>query len=129
MCKLVEIKSNNGESIKVAEIKKNHIQNIISNASKCQSIDAIILFGSALEERCTDESDIDIAIISKYTVDGLSRLKSYSDFIRNIYEMDMSQEYDKLYFKSFSEIEQKQDKVQICKELAENGKTIYRKVE
>ncbi len=128
MCKLVSIMSNSGELIRVADIKKVYIQNIILSASKCKPIEAVILFGSALEERCTDKSDIDIAIISKYTVDKLCRIKSYSEFMNDIYELDLSQEYDKLYFKSFSEIEQKKDEAHICKELIEKGKTIYRRV-
>lgn len=128
MCKLVGITSNLGEMIKVADIKKKYIQNIIESASKCKSIEAVILFGSALEERCTDNSDIDIAIISKYTVNGLCRLKSYIKFMSDIYGFDLSQEYDRLYFKSFSEIEEKKDETYICKELIEKGKIIYKKV-
>lgn len=127
MCKLVTIQSNTGESIRVADIKKHYIQNIIFNAPKCKSIDAIILFGSALEERCTENSVIVIVIISKYTLNKLCSIKSYSDFMKSIYELNLSQEYDKLYFKSFTEIEQKESEVLICKELLAKGKTIYRK--
>ena len=99
MCRLVSIMSNDGQCIEVADIKKNYIEKIISSASKCKHIDAIILFGSALEERCTEKSDIDIAIISKYTVDKLSGIKSYSKFVSEIYESNLFQEYDIVYFK------------------------------
>lgn len=128
MCRLVSIMSNDGQCIEVADIKKSYIEKIISSASKCKHIDAIILFGSALEERCTEKSDIDIAIISKYTVDKLSGIKSYSKFVSEIYELDLSQEYDKLYFKSLSEIEEKKEEAHICNELVQKGKIIYRKV-
>lgn len=126
MCRLVSIKSNDGQCIEVADIKKSYIENIISSASKCKQIHAVILFGSALEERCTEKSDIDIAIISKYTVDKLSGIKSYSRFVNEIYEMDLAQEYDKLYFKSLEEIEEQKEDAHICKELVQKGKVIYR---
>lgn len=127
MCKLVDIKLNDGTYIKVADIKKRYIENIISSASKCKQIDYIILFGSALEERCTDESDIDIAIISKYTIDRLSKLESYLKFITEVYDLNLYQEYDRLYFKSLSEIEENEYEAYICKELIQKGKIIYKK--
>lgn len=127
MCKIVTIQSITDESIRVADIKKHYVQNIIFNAPKCKSIDAIILFGSALEERCTENYDINNVIISKYTLTKLCSIKSYSDFMRSIYELNISKEYDKLYFNSFTEIEQKENEALICKELLAKGKTIYRK--
>lgn len=128
MCRMVNILSNDGSEIRVAEIKKAYIENIITSASKCRQIDAVILFGSALEERCTENSDIDFAIISKYSVDKLSSLKSFANFVNAMYDCDAKQEYDRLYFKSFSEIEDKQEEVGVCRELLNKGKVIYRKV-
>ena len=44
-----------------------------------------------------------------------------------VYLFDMSQEYDRLYFKSLEDIEQKSDEQQICKEIVSKGKIIYRR--
>ena len=127
MCKLVGVSTYDGTQIDVAGIKKDAIKNIIESASLCPNIDAIVLFGSSLEERCTADSDIDIAIISKKTVSALSQLKSFKKFMDMVYLFDMSQEYDRLYFKSIEDIEQKMDKQQICKGIVSKGKIIYRR--
>ena len=100
---------------------------IIDIAKNCSDIDAIMLFGSALEERCKERSDIDIVIFSKKTVNALSSKKSFDEFKRQLYFRDLSQEYDFLYFKSIDEIYQKIDKAPIFKELAEKGKIIYKR--
>jgi predicted nucleotidyltransferase len=60
MCKLVDCHTNYGEICKVADIKANYISNIVNTAHICANIERIVLFGSALEERCKDISDIDI---------------------------------------------------------------------
>lgn len=127
MCKLVGVNTFDGNKVNVASVKKDAIMNMILAASLCPNIDAIVLFGSSLEERCTDESDIDIAIISDKTVSGLSKMKSFKKFMEKVYLFDMRQEYDRLYFKSIEEIEHKADEQQICKEIASKGKIIYRK--
>lgn len=129
MCKLVKMQTNFGACIDVADIKKNFIENIIVSASQCKQISEIMLFGSSLEERCTKESDIDLVIISKSSVNSLSRLKSYDKFMKSIYEYDMNQEYDRLYFKSMKEIEEKSEEIEICNELIRKGKVIYRRLE
>ena len=105
---------------------KEHIENIIKSAEKCNKIEAIVLFGSSLEDRCREESDIDIAIISRYTIDRLSRYKSFRNFTDRIYGKDTTQSYDILYFKSSSEIEKKKEMTTICGELSQKGKVIYR---
>lgn len=127
VCRLVGVNTYNGSQIDVANIKKDAIKNIIESAALCPSIDAIVLFGSSLEERCTVDSDIDIAIISKKTVSRLSQLKSFKRFIEMVYLFDMSQEYDRLYFKSIEDIENKADSQQICLEIVSKGKIIYKK--
>ncbi|MBD5508819.1 MAG: hypothetical protein HDR05_12450 [Lachnospiraceae bacterium] len=127
MSKLIDIKTNTGNTIKVADIKSSHIQNIIKEAQKCTSIDAIILFGSSLEERCTEKSDIDIVIISKYTVNRLCDIKSYNKFMDSVYDFDLTQSYDKLYFHSIDEIYDDNNDELIFRELREKGKIIYQK--
>lgn len=129
MCKLVTIQTNFGDSIHVAEIKKNSIQNIVNSAVECKDISGIIVFGSSLEECCTEESDIDIAIISKKNVNELSKLLGFKRFLSRLYEVDNTQEYDRLYFKSIEEIEKQKNIVPICKELMQKGKLIYRRKE
>ncbi len=127
MCKLISINTNYGEEVKVADIKSVCIENLINVAPICNHISEIILFGSALEEKCTDDSDIDIAIISKKSVSALSKSKAFSNMLRAIYTADWSQEYDKLYFTSMDEIIDRRDETPICEELIQKGKVIYRR--
>ena len=127
MCKLIKVKTNYDSSVMVADYKADTIRFIIDIAKYCSDIDAIMLFGSALEERCKERSDIDIVIFSKKTVNALSSKKSFDEFKRQLYFRDLSQEYDFLYFKSIDEIYQKIDKAPIFKELAEKGKIIYKR--
>ena len=60
MCRLVDIKTNHGEDIRIADVKRDEIINIINAASLCKKIDVLILYGSALEDRCNEKSDIEI---------------------------------------------------------------------
>ncbi len=99
MCRLVEIKTNQGEKCRVADIKKEYIMNIIKNAHICSAIDEIILFGSAIEERCTEHSDIDIAIFGKKSEHQFLTSKSYRDFANRIFQYGEFQDYDMLYFR------------------------------
>ena len=92
MCRLVGLNTYDGTQIDVASIKMDAIKNIIESASLCPNIDAIVLFGFSLEERCTSDSDIDIAIISKKTVSDLCRLKSFKRFMDMVYLFDMGQD-------------------------------------
>lgn len=99
MCRLVEMKI--GERIvNVAEIKKDYIENIINSISLCSEIDKVVLFGSALEDRCTDFSDVDIAIFGRYPKNKMYRLKSYNDFVDSVVSFGDLQDYDMLYFDS-----------------------------
>lgn len=123
--KLVEMPLDNGSKIKVAECKKKCIENMVSVAHKCKQIDAIVLFGSTLEDRCTTDSDIDIAIISKYGISKLSVLKSFRVFMQDLYRADEMQEYDRLYFNSLEEIVGKVEEAPICNEILNKGKIIY----
>ena len=94
MCRLVDIKTNHGEDVRVADVKREEIINIINAASLCKKIDMLILYGSALEDRCTEKSDIDIAVVSKYPISKLCKLKSFHDFTTYVYKFNMNQEYD-----------------------------------
>ena len=126
MCKLVNIETNIGEAVRVADIKRDEILNIIKAASLCRNIDMLILYGSALENRCDEKSDIDIAIVSKYPISKLCKLKSFHDFTTYVYKYNMNQEYDFLYYKSYDEINKNKDSEMIASEIMKKGKIIYR---
>lgn len=123
MCKLVEIKNNTNNIIKVASIKAETIQKIIEYASSCSKIDYIYLFGSSIEERCTEKSDIDLAIISNITRSRLYHNKTYDKFKTKIYNIDDGQDYDFLHFNSLKELKNSKDRV--CKDILENGVMLY----
>ena len=94
MCRMVQYK--NGRD--VAEIKYHHIENITRLAKNCKNISRIVLFGSSLEHRCTDRSDIDIAVFGDQTKGKYLKSKEFKDFQRQIFLYDMNQDYDILYF-------------------------------
>ncbi|MGN0326249.1 MAG: nucleotidyltransferase domain-containing protein [Lachnospiraceae bacterium] len=52
----------------VEDINADIIKQILALAEFWNKIDYIYIFGSSLEERCTKESDIDIAIISNINI-------------------------------------------------------------
>ena len=58
MCRLVDIKTNHGEDVRVADDKREEIINIIYAASLCKKIDMLILYGSALEISRNRESEM-----------------------------------------------------------------------
>ncbi len=92
--KLVQYK--NGQYI--SDIKLPHIQNVSKQAEKCKNISRIMLFGSSIEERCTNRSDIDIAVfgqMSKAKYLGSSEFKKFQD---QVFLYDLNQDYDILYF-------------------------------
>lgn len=99
MCKLVEMKVGN-RYIWIADIKKAYIENIVNSISKCKEIDKVVLFGSALEERCRDTSDVDIAVFGKHSKGEMFRMKSYNDFVDSVISFGELQDYDMLYFDS-----------------------------
>lgn len=126
MCKLVNVKTNYGEEVKVAEIKRDEIKNIIDAASLCKNIDMLILYGSSLEDRCDKHSDIDIVIISKYPISKLCKLKSFHDFTTYVYKYNMDQDYDFLYYKSYDEINRNAESEMISSEILNKGKIIFK---
>lgn len=125
MCNLVDLKTNYGSTVRVASIKKASIENIISAASSCDKIDEIILFGSSLQERCHDSSDIDIAIVSNIGRAKLFNSKSYRNFTSRVYTFKLGQDYDILQFNSISDIKNSRDSV--CYDIEKKGKVIYKR--
>lgn len=128
MSNLVSINTNYNTQIQVAEIKSKNIQNIIELASKCTHIQEIILFGSALEERCTDESDIDIVIISNVARSRLYRLKTYAEFLSSLHQNDdYIQQYDVICVNGREQLIKNKDKVQLYDNVIKYGQTIYKR--
>lgn len=128
MCRMVNIVTNTGEQVPVSEYKKSQIEEMIQKAGDCTVIDQIILFGSSINMSCEEDSDIDVVIISRETVSKLSQNKRYQAYWERIYQKDhFKTEYDVLYFSSYQDIVNKKDKIPICKEIIEKGKTIYQK--
>ena len=119
MCKVVKMKIGD-RSIRVADIKKKYIRNIVDAASQCDLIDRIVLFGSSVRDSCKEESDIDLAIFGNQTEYRALRSKKYDRFTSQIYSFDDSgQSYDLLYF-----VSGKQYRGLIMDDI-ENGELIY----
>ena len=100
MCKLVEMKMGN-RRIRVADIKQKYIKNIADAAEQCDYIDKVILFGSSITERCTEHSDMDLAVFGNQPETKCLTSKKYRTFTRRLYQFDdHAQPYDILYFKT-----------------------------
>lgn len=125
MCKLVDLRTNYGDTIQVADIKKDSIQNIIEAAQECGTINEIILFGSSLQERCKENSDIDIAVVSNVSRAKLFNSKAYQKFTGQVYLYKIEQDYDILQFNSLYDIEKSKEAV--CQDIKRDGKVIYRR--
>ncbi len=99
MSQLVEMKINN-KIIKIADVKRKYIENIMECAREYGFIDRVILFGSSLTEDCDEASDVDIAIFGNRPQSQCYRLKAYAEMLSKIHGYDYKQEYDILYFQS-----------------------------
>lgn len=100
MCKVIETTVDN-RKIRVAEIKEKYMQNIADAAKECDYIDKVVLFGSSLESRCKEDSDIDLAVFGNVCMSRCLRSKKYDDFTKKIYKFDdFDQAYDILYFRT-----------------------------
>ncbi len=94
MSRLIPYK--NGKSI--AAIKLHHIDNIALQAAKCANIERIMLFGSSLEDRCTEKSDIDIAVFGNQSKSKYLLSREFKRFHDGVFLFDLNQDYDILYF-------------------------------
>ena len=91
----------NNITFKVADIKQKYMNNIVDAARKCDLIDRVVLFGSCIDERCKESSDIDLAVFGKETRYRALSSKKYERFARQLYDFDdHAQSYDILYFKT-----------------------------
>ena len=127
-CHMVKVKTNYNTEIEVADIKKDVIENIIDAAGICEKICQIILFGSVIETRCTEESDIDMVVVSNVTRSRLYKDKSYQEFLRKLHDEDgYDQMYDVICVHGMEEIYQKQNVTKLFRDVIENGRTLYRR--
>ena len=100
MCKVVDVKIGDRQ-VKVADIKRKYLDNIADSAKECPLIDKVVLFGSSIEERCTEESDIDLAVFGSQTKGKALTSKQFMRFADRLSEFDdFLQSYDILYFKT-----------------------------
>ena len=121
MCKMVSMTINN-RSIMVADLKVDAINNAIDKISELKEISKAILFGSALEERCTEDSDIDIALFGEMTENRFFSRKDVSDFKYALAKgCGLREAYDILYFQNK---DYDSDSL-IMIEIREKGQTIY----
>lgn len=63
MCRLVDLQLKNGMTVKVAENKAERIKRYISVFPLLRSVQRVILFGSAMTENCTEQSDVDLCFL------------------------------------------------------------------
>ena len=121
MCKIVSIDIG-GKKVNIADIKVDYILNIADAASKCSYIDKVVLFGSSIEDRCTDQSDIDIAVFGNVSKNRCLTSKKYKEFTSQLYRYnDHAQAYDILYFST------NQLKDNFIMEEINKGEVIYEK--
>ena len=99
MCRIINLDIGD-RSVSVADIKSEYIKNIVDCVSLCNLIDKIVLFGSAIEDRCREDSDIDIAIFGKESKGKMFKDRSYNNYINSILSYGDIQDYDILYFDS-----------------------------
>ena len=100
MCRMVTVNTRSGP-VRVAGIKSKYIKNIADAATKCDYIDKIVLFGSCTSNKCTSESDIDLAVFGNVSKGKCLTSKKYEQFLKQVFSFDrFSQAYDILYFKS-----------------------------
>ena len=95
MCRLIPFR----DGKYVADIKLGHIENIAKQAEKCKNINRIMLFGSSIDERCTEKSDIDIAIFGDMAKARYLGTLEFRKFQDQLFLYDLDQDYDILYFR------------------------------
>lgn len=130
MCQLVNIETNFGTEIPVADIKAEYITNVLEKAGICRNIFRIFLFGSALEERCREESDIDLLVISNISRPKLYVTESFHWFLAAIYDMDGgTQKYDMICTYGLDELERDRRRICSYRRILFEGKEIYRRLD
>jgi len=115
------VKLFNTSDIYVADMKKDLLLEIVEKAKEFDFIKQLILFGSSLEERCKDSSDIDLIIIGNKPSYRCLDSRAYRKFTGYVYDLDFSQDYDIIYqYDSINKM-----KGGLKREVLERGVVIY----
>lgn len=128
MCQMVNVKTNFDTEIEVADIKKDVVENIIEAAGVCSKICQIILFGSVIESRCTEASDVDMLVISDTTRSKLYKDKGYQEFLSRLHDKDdYEQLYDVICVHNQDELNRSQNTTRLFRDILKDGKLLYRR--
>lgn len=126
MCQSIPVRTNYDTEIEVADIKKDYIENIIEAVGVCTRICQIILFGSVIESRCTEDSDVDMLVISDTSRSRLYKDKDYREFLKRLHDRDdYEQMYDVICVHGMEELYQYQDTSSLFRDVLDRGKTLY----
>ncbi len=125
---MVNVKTNFDTEIEVADIKKDVVENIIEAAGVCSKICQIILFGSVIESRCTEASDVDMLVISDTTRSKLYKDKGYQEFLSRLHDKDdYEQLYDVICVHNQDELNRSQNTTRLFRDILKDGKLLYRR--
>lgn len=86
--KLVPFRTSTGNTVMVSEIKVESLKRYISIFPKLTVIRKVILYGSTLEERCTEESDIDLWFVYDCSIPEYHKLLYKLDTLHGDSSMD-----------------------------------------
>ena len=128
MCRLVCMNTNFNTHIMVADIKAEYIQNILEKADICSNICSIYLFGSVLREDCSEDSDIDVLVVSDVARSKLYKTRGYKQFLRKLHDKDgYIQQYDVICVHGIQELEKNRHKIILYNDVLIYGRELYRK--
>ena len=105
----------------VSEFKVKYIEHLLNICKDFDFIEKVILFGSVVEERCKETSDIDIVILGSKTKSSCLDSVAFRRFKLLLFEFDFSQDYDILYENNLANFNEK------LRENIEKGYIIYEK--
>lgn len=117
MVNLVPLRVNTGETVMVADIMVVSLKKYLKIFPEFSIVKKIILFGSTLEERCCEESDVDLYVVH----DGTR--KEFSDFLYEILEKCDVAVYDDIL--GSTEEELNESSCCFLHKVREEGKVIY----
>ncbi len=128
MCRMTSVKTNFETEIEVADIKKGVVENIVEAAAACAKISRIILFGSVIETRCTEDSDVDMVIVSDISRSRLYQDKGFQLFMQKLHDRDdYEQMYDVICVHGMDEVYRKKNDMSLFRDVAEKGRVLYRR--
>lgn len=85
-------------------LHKPFIDALIKNAKDVEQLDGIVIFGSSVREDCTEESDVDIILISQVKFSNMNYGKALFNMLSKCYEVQ-EVATDILEMRSITELE------------------------